>query len=337
MSLAWSPDGRTLASGGLEGEVQLTEAATGRTTRVLAGTSDFVMALAWSPDGRSIAGGSRGGQVRLWDAASGELTRLWQYPGEAYSLAFSPDGTRLAVAGNLPITLVWDTASREARLRISASGFSVAWSPDGELLATGSQEEQDRPVRIWEARTGALVRALAGEIQWPMSLAWGGDGRRIYCADSMERRVLCWDAAEGRPVWSAEGLAPLSVSGARVAVSGGNSISLLDARTGAAVGTLPGHRESVGSLVLSPDGSLLASAGRGARADDRSIHVWEVGLWSVGERDLTLRATMVPLHGPERRDWVAYSPGGRLSGSRGGRGLAARREPGQARAQRVAS
>ncbi|MEJ2013452.1 MAG: WD40 repeat domain-containing protein [Anaerolineales bacterium] len=142
-SLAFSPDGRTLASGTVEGrsEIELWDLGRGERVRALFGHSGNVYNLAFSPDGSQLASSSGDMTVRLWDALNGE--QLAAFPGHrafVYGLAFSPDGTLLASSDANGLVKLWDVeAGRELRSFDSGSEYLyfLAFSPGGRFLAAG--------------------------------------------------------------------------------------------------------------------------------------------------------------------------------------------------------
>jgi hypothetical protein len=153
-SVAFSPDGRLLASGSWDNTVKLWDVATGREVRTLRGHTDWVRSVAFSPDGRLLASGSWDNTVKLWDVATGrEVRTIRGHDIEVESVAFSPDGRRLASGSGDGTVKLWDVATGQevGTLRgytDSALGWvlSVAFSPDGRRLASGSK---DGTVRIW--------------------------------------------------------------------------------------------------------------------------------------------------------------------------------------------
>ena len=153
MAVAFSPDGRRLASGSLEGTVKVWDVATGQLLRTLTGHTSGVTSVAFSPDGRRLASSSLGGVIKVWDwdAMSPEEParskhHSWQsgqepltlkgHTGSVYQVAFSPDGMQLASASADGTIKVWDARSDpEAR---TFEGRNVAFSPDGKWLASTS-------------------------------------------------------------------------------------------------------------------------------------------------------------------------------------------------------
>src|SRR5215475_4833279 len=148
-SVAFSPDGKRLATGGGEGAVKLWDVATGQELGSLKGHSNGVHAVAFSPDGKRLATGSGDRTVKLWDAATGqELGALKGHSNGVHAVAFSPDGKRLATGSGDRTVKLWDAATGQELGALKGdrkSTRSVAFSPDGKRLATGSV---DRTVKL---------------------------------------------------------------------------------------------------------------------------------------------------------------------------------------------
>lgn len=177
LSVECSPDGKTLAVGGMK-TVTLWDIATGKQTRSLAGHSFSVLALAYSPDGKLLASGSgvygKSGQVKLWDAATGQLLHEANLPtsGLVFSLKFSPDGKTIAAGsgrqGHVGAVTLFDAATlAEIRTLSGHTDFvsSAIYSLDGKLLISGSW---DRTLKVWDAGSGAELATLiaSGERDW---------------------------------------------------------------------------------------------------------------------------------------------------------------------------
>ena len=151
-SVAFSPDGRTLASGDFEGTVRLWDVATGRQVgSPLTGHTGPVLAVAFSRDGRTLASGGDDGTVRLWDVATGRPVGgpLTGHPGAVLSVAFSPDGRTLASGGADGTVRLWDVVTRRQIGPVTGHPgpvLSVAFSPDGRTLASG---DANGLVRLW--------------------------------------------------------------------------------------------------------------------------------------------------------------------------------------------
>ncbi len=138
-SVAFSPDGRTLAAGDDGGDVGVSDVATGRRTATLAEGSP-VESVAFSPDGRTLAVGD-GGDVGVWDVMTGRRTATLAEGNTVNSVAFSPDGSILVAGDSLGKVSIWSAANGQLFARLSESGLvgSLAFSPDGQVLAIGGE------------------------------------------------------------------------------------------------------------------------------------------------------------------------------------------------------
>ncbi len=199
-TVAFSPDGRYLVSGGSDRVIRVWDAATGREEGTPGAHDRQIRRLAFSRDGRRLASASADGTVKIWDAA--RLTEP-QEPlavlrtrttWELLNIAFSPDGKRLVAGGVAHTVKVWDvTSGREVQSLSGHSGevCSVSFSPDPEGRWIASAGE-DSTVKVWDSRTGALVRNFRGHTGLVTRVAFTPDGRRLV-SGSRDGTVRVWD------------------------------------------------------------------------------------------------------------------------------------------------
>src|SRR5262245_15376958 len=156
-SVAFSPDGTTLAWTSHDLTVRVWDVAQRRLRTSLSGHTDLVWSLAFSPDGTMLATGSQDKTVRLWDLAAGiAVATLQRHEWPILSVAYSPDGKTLAAATSWSkVVKVWDVASRKERFMVQG-GSPVAFLPDGTLACLGGSPT------LWDVATGRKRGELQG-------------------------------------------------------------------------------------------------------------------------------------------------------------------------------
>ena len=241
-SVAYSPDGETLASGSHDSMVKIWDTATRRSTATLAGHTARVTSVAFSPDGNRLASGSWDRTVKLWDLSDNRpIATLTGNQHAVISVAFSPDGGTLAVGSSGGIIKLWDVKTGNARIIDSQENpvVAVSFSPDGQEVASG---HINGDVLIWDVETKQLIAFSQVHGSTVTSVAFSPNGTRV-ATGSYDHTVRLWDIA---------------------------TVKLRDIARLEQIAILP-HTSEVYSVDYSTDGSLLASGSKNGL----------LGLWNV--------------------------------------------------------
>lgn len=322
-SVAFSPDGTTLASAGRDNRIRLWDVRTGleESTILDHGHGDRVSSVAFAPDGTTLASSSWDGTLRLWDLGTGQAEATLKTPwGPVSSVAFSPDGETLASGHWVYFVMLLDIAAfRKATLETSTISWRtsltrilkghrngvlcVAYAQDGETLASG---DENGIVRLWDVSSEQARATLQEHGERVLSVAFSPTGE-VLASASGDETARVWDAGSGQlrsTLRHANWVASVAFSpDGRTLASGGwdQKVRLWELSSGQQVGALEVPGSWINSVAYSPLGSVLASAG-----SDQAIRLWEV---STGQPRAVFRGHVESVLS------VTFSPDGNLLAS----------------------
>jgi AAA ATPase domain/Helix-turn-helix domain/WD domain, G-beta repeat len=333
-TVAYSPDGRTLATGSFDETVKLWDLTQPTPTRLatLDAHSDSVVALVFSLDGRTLVSGSDDQTAIVWDVTDrAHPTRLAILTGHTrpvLAAAFRPDGRTLATSSGDGTVTLWNTADRAhptrlAALSIAAVGIrTVTFSPDGHTMVTG---DFDGKTILWNVTDPAHPTQQASPLTshkgTVFTANFSSDGRTL-ATGSVDQSVILWNVTDpthpyeasrltdhtGPVVTAAFSLRTPDTGGTRHILATGSfdrTVALWDVTNPehpSLLATVAGHTDPVRSVAFSPDGRAFATGG-----SDRRVLMWNVGeLLELADHAVERACETVGDEGLDRREWATY-------------------------------
>ncbi|MEP0920051.1 NB-ARC domain-containing protein [Leptolyngbya sp. DQ-M1] len=295
VSLAFSPDSKLLATGDSRCEIQIWEVESGKLLQTLSGHQSWVWSMVFSPDSQLLVSGSDNYSIRVWNWRTAECLQTRKGPANLLnaidfgdSASGEPNGHSITIAGRN--SEVWNPAALVQQIEsLQGQSFlirSIAYSPDGRLLALSQQgtETQAYPIYLYDIQTGACEQIFSGHHNFARLLKFSSDGTMLASSDYAQEtnqyrpEVRIWNVKTGACLLTLQGHTRLindlvfdPDAQWLATASSDETIKLWDLRTGECVKTFLGHSNRVLSIAFLSDGQLLASGG-----DDRSVKLWDI-------------------------------------------------------------
>ena len=277
LAVAFSPNGKYLVTGGLNGEICLWRVEDGQQLMIFQGHTDWVWSVAFSPDGQTLASGSDDGTIRLWRFSTGQcVSTLQGHAQRLRTVAFSPNSQVLASGGKDGTVKLWEVSSRQCLHSLAGHTDwvnSVAFSSSGQLLASGGD---DKTVRLWDSTTGQCIETWQEHTSRIRSVAFSPNGQTL-ASGSEDQTVKLWDVNKKQCTYTLKGhtnwvnSVAFSADGQLVASGDDDQIvRLWKVGEEQCLKVLEGHHDRVSSVTFSRDGQILASGGY-----DQTVKFWE--------------------------------------------------------------
>jgi WD40 repeat protein len=277
-SVAFSPDGLTLASSDTNGEIQIWDAVNGQQLFICQGHNSWVWNVAFAPNAPILASCGQDHTIKLWNTHNGECFRtLHGHNNIVTAIAFSPDGQLLASSSTDRTVKIWNLLTGESIQTLEghhACVWSVDFHPKGQFLASAAE---DNTIKLWNLKTGDCVQTLQGHQYWVKAIAFSPDGKTI-ASGSFDSTVKIWNWQTGECLKTLIGhnsvvtSLAFSPQGDRLVTgSYDQSVKIWNVATGKCLDTLHKHSNRVWSVAFHPQQNLVVSGG-----DDHGIKIWEL-------------------------------------------------------------
>jgi WD40 repeat protein len=277
-SVAFSPDGKTLASASEDNTIKLWNLESQKPIATLTGHSSSVLSVAFSRDGLTLAAASADKTIKVWNLQSQKpIATLTGHSREVNSVAFSRDGLTLASASADKTIKVWNLQSQKAIATLTGHSREVngvAFSPDGLTLASASA---DKTIKVWNLQSQKAIATLIEHSREVNGVAFSPDGLTLAAA-SADKTIKVWNLQSQKPINNLTGHSnsvnsvAFSPDGKTLAsASADKTIKVWNLQSQKPIATLTGHSSYVNGVAFSPDGKTLASA-----SADKTIKVWNL-------------------------------------------------------------
>ena len=310
LSVAFSPDGKLLATGDTNGEICVRQVANGQQIFILKEHTNWVTSVAFSPDSNLLASGSNDHSVKIWDVNTAEcLYTMQEHKNEVWSVVFSPDGKTLASGSDDCTMKLANVSTGECfqTLKEHTSWVSsVAFSPDGQTIVTGND---DNTVRLWNITSGECFKILQGHGDGVRSVSVSPDGQTV-ASGSEDQTIRLWNINTGeclsvlhdhsKEVYSVA----FSQNGKWIASGSFDAmVKLWDISTSQCLKTFQGHSSWIFSIAFSPFSDLIASG-----SYEQTTKLWDV---STGQCLTTFQGSTNQVYSiafdPERKTLISGS------------------------------
>ena len=197
-SVAFAPDGKTLASASSDRSVKIWDRHTGACLHTLTGHTSFVDSVCYASNGKILASAGYGGSIKIWHAKHYKcLGTLLGHDSYVLNICFAPDAKTLASASGDMSVKIWNTVTYECIRTLwghTQQVWSVCYAPDGKTLASAGD---DNAIKIWNSTTGACLRTLLGHARCVRSVCFAPDGKTL-ASGSLDRTIKIWHTASGK-------------------------------------------------------------------------------------------------------------------------------------------